>query len=713
MSNFLHKLKKLRGRSFDELRVRGGQFLAAELERRGWSEQVRVPSDIKFFKLFDENNITSLGEERTPVKLSSEVLFSHFRTRASPHFFAAFDDREATLSEWRRRWSCADSERLIEHATRIANGHFDLLGLKDLAFGSPPDWHLEPASNKRAPYVHWSKIDFLNNEIVGDKKITWELNRCQYFLTLGRAYWLTGDEKYAEVFATHFASWMDANPPKLGINWTSSLEVAFRAIGWIWSLYFFKDSTHLTPQLFTRILKFIYIHAQHLETYLSTYFSPNTHLTGEALGLFYIGTLFPEFKRAQIWRETGRRILVDALSWQVRDDGVYFEQTSYYHRYTVDFYTHLLTLARRNKIQLPSIVETKLQMLLEHLMHITRPDGTTPFYGDDDGGRLVMLDERACVDFRAAVSNGAILFRRGDYKFVAREAAEESLWLFGADGAKIFDTVTVRQPHQTSRAFRESGYFALRDAWSPDANFMLIDCGAHGAQSCGHAHADALSFDVSINGRAIFTDIGTYTYTGSRQARNYFRSTLAHNTLTIDDESQSTPSEQPFVWKQTARTKVKAWRTHERFNYFAGNHDGYLRLAQPALHTRRVLFLKNDYFIVRDTVRTTGAHKYELCFHCAPQLKAVLQNNDALLSFHDADETNDFETSVRLSVFDNFARGAWRVNQGWVSPCYGAVEEAQVLSYCLEAQGNAEFISFMCGAREAVNEGRRMAGARV
>ena len=103
---------------------------------------------------------------------------------------------------------------------------------------------------------------------------------------------------------------MEQNPPKIGINWASSLEVSFRSISWLWALHFFKDSAALTPAVFLRALKFLYLQARHIETFLSTYFSPNTHLTGEALGLFYLGVMFPEFKEAKRWRETGREILL-------------------------------------------------------------------------------------------------------------------------------------------------------------------------------------------------------------------------------------------------------------------------------------------------------------------------------------------------------------------------------------------------------------------
>src|SRR5688500_14125950 len=214
---------------------------------------------------------------------------------------------------------------------------------------------------------------------------------------------------------------MDANPPKLGINWASSLEVAFRSISWLWALYFFKDAVPV--ETLKRALKFLYLNARHLESYLSTYFSPNTHLTGEALGLFYLGTLLPEFKEAKRWRDLGSCILIEQLPIHVRRDGVYFEQSSYYHRYTTDFYIHFLLLSRANNFPLPGQVEESLVLLLDHLMYITRPDGTTPLFGDDDGGRLAMLDVRAANDFRGTLAIGAVLFDRGDYKFVAEGAA--------------------------------------------------------------------------------------------------------------------------------------------------------------------------------------------------------------------------------------------------------------------------------------------------
>jgi hypothetical protein len=691
----LHKLRKLRGRGMTELRVRGAQALSARAERAGLSSQSRVPTDQAFFRLLAPEHFN----HATPT---AESLLAHFRARSVPRFFAAFDDPSATRAALQRSFGAQSRQSLVARAASIRAGKFDLLGLRGLDFGAQVDWHLEPTSGVRAPLAHWSEIDFLDPRVAGDKKFTWELNRHQHFMTLGRAYWLTGDEAHAETFAAQVTSWMDANPPKRGINWASSLEVSFRAISWLWALHFFRDSDALTPRLLVRLLKFLYLHARHVETYLSTYFSPNTHLTGEALGLYYLGALLPEFKRATRWRSLGARILGAELERHVLADGVYLERSTYYHRYTADFYTHFLLLARANDDEQLSAsarrrLEEKLTALLEHLLYITRPDGTTPLVGDDDGGRLAPLDDRAADDFRATLATGAVLFARGDYKHVAGEAVESVLWLLGVEGLRAYDALAAHEPPSTSRAFTDGGYYVMRDGWTESANFMLIDGGAHGAQSLnyGHAHADALSFDLAAGGRTLVVDPGTYTYTGASEWRDHFRTSQAHNTLAVDGESSSVPAG-AFRWRHVAHARTHAWRTHPRFDYFAGEHDGYARLDGHESYERAVLFLKRDYFIVRDRVRATGTHRYDLNFHFAPGVEPLIGEDGETPMVHVA---ADGESALTLCTFGG--AGVWREGQDWVSRCYGARMSASVCRYTAEGEGAQEFVTFALPASAA------------
>lgn len=686
MKQVLSILGKLKGRSWNELRVRGHQQFAMWAERYRWSTLSRLPGEGEFSQLLDPAKIGDGGAAAVP---SPAALLEHFRARQTPHFFPAFNQKAGTIATLRERFGGPALATLLKRAQKLVDGEFDLLGYNGLSFGEPIDWQLEPVGGKKAPLVHWSQIGYLDPDTAGDKKITWELNRHQYFATLGRAYWHTGDERYAQVFISHLSAWMDCNPPKLGINWTSSLEVSFRVISWLWALHFFRQSTHLTPQFLWRVLKFIYLHARHLETYLSTYFSPNTHITGEALGLFYLGTLLPEFKSARRWRQVGHTILRAELERHVKPDGVYFEQASYYHRYTADFYIHFYLLAQGNGMRVEEVFREKLIALLDHLLHITKPDGTTPLFGDDDGGRLVLLDERPLNDFRSTLAAGAAIFSRPDYKFVAEDASEEILWLLGGDGLRSFDQLDARPPIENSRAFPDGGYYVMRDGWSRAANYLLIDCGPHGGLNCGHAHADALSFELAARGRTLLIDPGTYTYTGSPQMRNHFRSSAAHNTLTIDGVSSSLPGG-PFAWKRIARTSVKEWQSGQRFDFLEAAHDGYSSLDAPAVHTRSVLFIKGDYWIVKDKVATQGAHRYDLNFHFAVGSAPTIESDAGVAAM-----VSERSVAGGLDLCTFGEKGAWRQEEAPVSRFYGDLSVAPALTFSTQTKGAAEFVTFL------------------
>ncbi|HEY0657626.1 MAG TPA: alginate lyase family protein, partial [Pyrinomonadaceae bacterium] len=538
MANPLETIKKFKNRSWKEIRTRGEQAISAKSEQIGLSG--KLPTDQEFWKLFDKSQFAA----ETPI--SAEAVYENFRENAEFSFFPAFCQKKNTLEIYRRFFGEQAAPVTIEKAERIIEGRFDLLGFSDLNFGAEVDWHLEPISGKRSPLKHWKQFDELDAEETGDKKIIWELNRHQHFFTLGAAFWLTNDERYAETFARHLESWMEQNPPGTGINWFSSLEIAFRAMSWIWAFNFFKDSQSVTPEIFCKALKHLYLHGRHIEKHLSTYYSPNTHLTGEALGLYYLGTQLPFLLRANHWRKTGERILTGELDRQILKDGVYFEQTTWYQRYTTDFYTHFLilkTLAGKDDADASSAetLEKRLQSSLDFLMYITRPDGTTPIIGDDDGGRMLPLANAKFDDFRGTLAVGAVLFERGDYKCVAGKVSEEIAWLLGLEGVQAFIDLAKQIPEKNSLAFETGGYFVMRDGWADTDNYMLIDCGEVGALSGGHGHADTLSINLAMQGKTLLADSGTYTYHESSEQRDYFRSTAAHNTLTIDEISSSKP----------------------------------------------------------------------------------------------------------------------------------------------------------------------------
>lgn len=690
----LLRLTTLRGRSWDELRERSAQLLSSRLER---AEPIarRLRRDTAALDRYVAGRLLTSA--------SPESLLAAFRDREAPRFFRSFDQR-ADMSAALRRLDGDGTSRVIHLADRICAGYANLLGYEDVAIGVKPDWHRDPLLDVRAPLTHWSRIAFLDPAVVGDHKLVWELNRHQYFGILGRAYWRTGDERYAAQFANHVESWIEENPAKCGVNWASSLELAFRSISWCWAAHFFRHSPVLTPTLYAKILGSLDLHARHIARYLSTYFSPNTHLTGEALGLYYIGTVFPELRLANRWRELGCRILLEQVDRHVLPDGVYFEQTTHYQRYTADFYTHLLLLSAASGPDLSDRIAPKLEALLDCSMHMTRPDGRTPTVGDDDGGRLMFLDEREPNDYRATLSTGAVILRRPDFAFVAGNLAEETLWLVGPSASATWKEVGCEAPRSTSRGFPDGGYYVMRDGWTTASQFAVVDCGPHGTQNCGHAHADALAIELAADGRSWLVDPGTYSYTTVPADRDWFRHAAAHCTVTVDGSSSSEPFG-PFAWRSMATSRTLSWQTHSRFDYFAGTHDGFARLWPGATHRREVLHLRGNYWVIRDRVTANGKHDVSHHFQFAPDVEVAVTAPDTVV----ATSASPLAT-LRLHALAD--AGRFTVQTRWVSPAYGVRTPAPNVAFTVTADGRTDVVTLVLPG-SSVSAGAQVTRART
>lgn len=571
-------------------------------------------------------------------------------------------------------------QRIVGAAEALLQGRFDLLGYRDLRFGDPLDWHLDPISGRRAPLAHWSRLDPLDAATLGDSKVIWELNRHQWMARLGQAYRLTGDERFAAAFARHVTGWIEANPPGVGINWASSLEVAFRVISWSWALHLFRGASPLTGGLRAQILAGLWSHAAHVERYLSHYFSPNTHLTGEALGLVYAGVLFPDLPRAERWRTLGARILERESGRQILADGVYVEQSTCYHRYTAEIYLHFVLLARQGGLEVSILVTDRIQRLLDALLALMRPDGSLPQIGDADGGRLLPLDRRAPDDAGDVFSTAAVVFQRSDYAWAAQDLAPETLWLLGPAAAAAFDSLRPAPPSTgSSRALADGGYVVMRTGWQRDADQVIFDVGPLGCQtSAGHGHADLLSVQCAFDGRPYLVDPGTFRYTADHGWRGHFRGTAAHSTVEVDGTGQAMPGG-PFRWESHPRARLLRWESRSTLDVAEAEHHAYARLSRPVVHRRRVILAKRDrYAVIVDDLAGAGEHRLDVRFQLAPMPVSldpdswVRAGSGSVLLIR-AFASHSLKVSLR--------EGEEEPRQGWVSPDYGVRTPAPLLVY--------------------------------
>ena len=648
-------IRRLARAGADELICRGRQEAAKLLERTGVVTRAGLGPD-------------------------HGMTLERFRALTPRHFFdGAVSDRTPRLLIDRMPGAV---DEIVKVAEAACQGRFDLLGYEGLSFGDPVDWRLDPVSGRRAPRTHWSLVNPLDRNSVGDSKVVWELNRHQWMVQLGQAYRLTGELRYARAFTRYVEQWLDANPPGIGINWASSLEVSFRLIAWCWALVLIRGALVLSSALFDRIVRSIWDHAAHVERYLSYYFSPNTHLTGEALGLVYAGLIFPDLPRADHWRELGTRILMDQSARHILSDGVYFELSTGYQRYTLEFYLHLLILARRNGRPIPASVLERVAGMLDFVLALRCPDGSMPQIGDADGGTLLPLAPRAQDDFRGVLATAAAFFGRADSAWAAGGAAPEVLWLLGPSGLDAFDALQPAPPAgPPSRHFAAGGYAVMRSGWGPNDHQLIFDVGPLGCPvTGGHGHADLLSVQCAVFGEPYLVDSGTYCYAGDPASRDYFRSTAAHSAVVVDGESQAAPVG-PFRWAKRPGARLLEWRSALDLDFAEAHHRAYAELpGGGAIHRRRVLFVKGRYWVVVDDLEGDGEHQVDLQFQFAP---LEVQVDPTLWAC--ARGRRGSELLVRpfanVSLKAVLHTGELEPLRGWVSPIYGRREPAPLLVY--------------------------------
>ena len=621
---------------------------------------------------------------RSAARHDGHRLLAAFRESIGRRFFAgAIDGRAPDLLAERMP---AARHQAIAEAEALCAGRFDLLGYRGLRFGDPIDWRLDPVSGRRSPLAHWSRLDPLDPDEVGDAKVVWELNRHQWMVTLARAHRLTGEARFGRAVARHLAAWIDDNPPGIGINWSSSLEVALRIVSWCWVAALLADGHVLEGGLFRILRDAVAEHATHAERYLSRYYSPNTHLTGEALGLFYAGALFPELHGAARWKELGSGILEEEIGRQVLPDGVHFEQSTAYHRYTLEIYLHYLILAGRNDLPVGAHVASGVGALVDFLVAIRRPDGGMPPIGDADGGRILPLGAREPGDARGLFGIAAALLGRADCAWAAGGAAPEILWLLGPRGLERFDALRPEPPRgAASRLFPAGGYAVMRHGWDALGHQLIFDVGPLGCpHSAGHGHADLLSVQCAAFGLTFLEDAGTCCYTPDARWREFFRGSRAHSTLTVDGRGQAEPAG-PFAWKERPAARLRRWRSTDRFDYADAEHDAFARRSDRVIHRRRVLFVKPDYWLIADDVLGEEEHSVEVRFQFAPMV-VCLDATGAARAFGFGRRLLEVRPFASAPLSAEIREGAIDPMDGWFSPDYGVRRPAPVLVYALRAR---------------------------
>jgi hypothetical protein len=604
------------------------------------------------------------------------------RTVSSPFTQQTLPARDAFATDLRflPPFVSLSPDALIAAAERVLAGRYSFFDLEDCDLGDPPEWNRDPLTHRVAGTRRATAIDYRDERVVGNIKYLWEANRHLHLVTLAQASSLTGDPRYALGIRAQVDSWIEQCPVGRGPNWVSALELGIRLINWsiAWQLIggsrsrLFADEDGAAFR--ERWLKAIYEQARMIVGNLSRFSSANNHLIGEAAGVYIAASTWPLWPQMREWGERCRGILETECHRQNAPDGGNREQAFGYQTFVLDFLLLAGLAARTRGEDFSPVYWRRLEVMIDFLASLTGVAGALPMIGDADDGYVVRLaPEAGFSPHGSLIATGAVLFDRPDLAVKAGTADSKTVTLLGVSAVR-----TLARLKQRGRAgfrprmqFSESGYYLLGAGFdTPDEVRLLVDAGPLGYLSiAAHGHADALSFVLNVGEREILVDPGTYAYHTDPGWRRYFRSTLAHNTVGIDDQDQSLQAGN-FMWTDHARARCIEFEAGGAVQRFVGEHYGYERLEDPVVHRREILLDANQQVIeVADMLRCAGGHAARRAWHFAEGCQ-VEREGAGLRIVHGFTQVHmePLEPLERVEIH----RGGTPAQGGWISRSFGS-----------------------------------------
>lgn len=532
--------------------------------------------------------------------LADPAAYLEYRRKSAPRFFFSPADRER-YQQLLAQWDTPECNPVSE-AEEILLGRLRYFHYHTVDTGLPPDWHRNAFTGDTVPADrHWSELDSAE---YGDIKVVWEPSRFGFAFTLVRAYWRTGDERYAECFWKLFEDWCQRNPPNLGPAWMCGQEVGFRVMAWCFALYGLLDSPASTPERVAKLAQAVAVSGERIRANLAYALSQRqNHAISEPVGLMTIGMLFPELRAASAWLQLGVRQFCRQVRQLVYSDGVFSQRSTNYHRLMLHDCIWAWQLCKRNAVSLSRAVRARITVAVGFLRGLVDPQsGGAPLSGCSDGSVILPLSNCGYSDFRP-VTQAALYCSSRRRALEAGPWDEDLLWLFGTEALHA----PVEHVAPACIAAPVGGYYGRRTGDS----FALVHCPTRFIHR--PAHADLLHVDLWWRGQSICADAGTLSYSSPPTGDDPLAVGYCHNTVTVDGLDQMTRVSQ-FLWLPWPRGRpVALWHSPGGRIWCAEfETEAYSRLRPPVAHRRVMLSLGEGTWVVLDRLMTDRPRSYRL-----------------------------------------------------------------------------------------------------
>ncbi len=591
----------------------------------------------------DERFIRELGDNAGELLTDFPLIFDGLQDPAA----------KRKLSQDRS----GDVDRARETARRAQLHNFDLLGSGWIDLGPQIDWSLDFKSGKR-----WDKRDHRLQKLVdlsdnSDVKVPWELSRCQHFLPMAITHFMTGDEALATEFENQVNSWIIDNEYHQSVNWSCAMDVAIRCLNWLTAYQIFSLNHRFEERFQARLALELYKGGRSIwENRENTGAGYNTnHYLADLIGLLYLGWMFRSVPQAREWFGFAQRELEQEMQLQVHTDGIDYESSLPYHGLVTEFFFYAQHLCARIDRGFSQQYCDRLARMVSNLARFTGADGLVENFGDNDDGRLFRILWRGSRDYRDLLSmSGPAAIPQCEEPTIERVLLKSQ--------RQAHAEATPTNPALESVLLSATGICQLR------SDDIVLNFFANGVGTAGlgnHKHNDLLSFTLEYRGSRVFVDPGSYVYTVEEAARNQFRSTRNHNTVTIDGQEQNrmVPG-LLFHLRPDGKPRLVDWRSQPDHDLVVAEHDCYSRLDEPVIHRRAILLRRStSAVVIRDTLLGAGGHEIEFNFHLE-RLAIVMTSAGAVLL-----RTDPSRPGLLFEEID--ANRTLTLDTSWISPSYG------------------------------------------
>lgn len=550
-----------------------------------------------------------------------------------------------------------------EHILRVAEEVCQQKFLFDL------NWDMEQTCEivKFQGEIDWGANPF------GDPEFTYQLNRHRYFLCLGQAYWLTGNEKYPVAFRNLFLSWIKANPITEENRKTvwRTIEGGIRAENWIKSILYFYHSESITSEDWDQFEQCLSDHGRFLYENHSVFAKKSNWGVIESHGLYMIAAIFPSLDPEGVWKKAALERFSDMLQTQVMDDGVHWEQSPMYHNEVLKCCLEVLRIARLTEEGLPKLITEITRKMAYVNLAMKKPNHCQPVNGDSDE-----------TDIRDILTTSAYEFSDGVLKSEGYEYLDfESVWDYGRKGAIDYEGLVGCKSKTLLYELRDSGNYYLKSPGGSNSDYMHFSSGPLGG---GHGHMDKLHIDLSISGKDVLVDAGRYTYVDGEERRR-LKSSHSHNVPMVDGKEYTTCMDS---WSVSGVTSTTGYfvKQKEDITFLESGHLGYLSLG--VYIRRKILALKTNIYILMDEFFCREEHNFQQLFHFSPEGKINLNQGGAVYKEEQLKAEFHF-----LSVDCSIEKHPFKLSRH-----YNQLEDSEKILVTRKSKGNTSLLTVITGS---------------